>query len=143
MLRVYPERKDFTSDLCHGLPIAVTSHRGASAFNLSPVCGLNEGISSVQDYSYDREKISPYHYQVYLDENNILVDFAPSYQSGIYTFTYEGAANSQIILNTRNGYLFVDNEGIVVVSIWMIKQQSIFLWSQTVKRFPKVVCKME
>lgn len=112
MLRVYPERKDFTSDLCHGLPIAVTSHRGASAFNLSPVCGLNEGISSVQDYSYDREKISPYHYQVYLDENNILVDFAPSYQSGIYTFTYEGAANSQVILNTRNGYLFVDNEGI-------------------------------
>ena len=90
----------------------MTSHRGASAFNLSPVCGLNEGISSVQDYSYDREKISPYHYQVYLDENNILVDFAPSYQSGIYTFTYEGAANSQVILNTRNGYLFVDNEGI-------------------------------
>ena len=48
MLRVYPERKDFTSDLCHGLPIAVTSHRGASAFNLSPVCGLNEGISSMR-----------------------------------------------------------------------------------------------
>ena len=64
MLRVYPERKDFTSDLCHGLPVAVTSHRGASAFNLSPVCGLNKEIPSVRDYSYDREKISPYHFTV-------------------------------------------------------------------------------
>ena len=112
MLRVYPGRKDFTSDLCYGLPVAVTSHRGASAFNLSPVCGLNKEIPPVQDYSYDREKISPYHYQVYLDENDILVNFVPSYQSGIYTFTYEGIANSQIVLNTRNGYLFIDNEGI-------------------------------
>lgn len=112
MLRVYPERKDFTSDLCHGLPVAVTSHRGTSAFNLSPVRGLAEEIPSVQDYSYDREKISPYHYQVYLDEYDILVNFAPSYQSGIYTFTYGGTDNNQVVLNTRNGYLLIGDEGI-------------------------------
>ena len=36
MLRVYPERADFTSDLINGLPLITTSHRGSSAFNLSP-----------------------------------------------------------------------------------------------------------
>ncbi|MDR1408257.1 MAG: hypothetical protein LBJ23_09470, partial [Tannerella sp.] len=28
MLRVYPERSDYTSDLVRGLPVIVTSHRG-------------------------------------------------------------------------------------------------------------------
>ena len=34
MLRVYPERGDYTSDRVNGLPVVVTSHRGSSAFNL-------------------------------------------------------------------------------------------------------------
>src|SRR5659263_443815 len=33
ILRVYPERGDFTGDLLRGLPLVVTSHRGSSAFN--------------------------------------------------------------------------------------------------------------
>jgi len=37
MLRVYPEREDYTSDQIKGLPLIVTSHRGRSAFNLSAV----------------------------------------------------------------------------------------------------------
>src|SRR5512133_1978571 len=39
ILRVYPQREDFTGDLIKGLPIIVTSHRGSSAFNLSPFQG--------------------------------------------------------------------------------------------------------
>lgn len=35
MLRLYPARADFTSDTMDGLPMAVTSHRGKSAFSLS------------------------------------------------------------------------------------------------------------
>ncbi|WP_234406858.1 hypothetical protein [Prolixibacter bellariivorans] len=35
LLRVYPERADYTSVRLHGLPLEVTSHRGVSAFNLS------------------------------------------------------------------------------------------------------------
>lgn len=41
LLRVYPERGDFTGDRLHGLPLIVTSHRGSSAFNLSPSQGGN------------------------------------------------------------------------------------------------------
>lgn len=39
MLRVYPERADYTTDMLNGLPLIVTSHRGSSAFNLSPYQG--------------------------------------------------------------------------------------------------------
>ena len=43
MLRVYPERSDFTGELLHGLPLEITSHRGSSAFNLSPFQGDEKG----------------------------------------------------------------------------------------------------
>lgn len=39
MLRVYPERADFTADRINGLPLIVTHHREHSAFNLSVYCG--------------------------------------------------------------------------------------------------------
>lgn len=90
MLRVYPERADFTGDMLSGLPVIVTSHRGSSAFNLSPYQGEESGLKPVINYSYDHEKIYPYRYQVYLDDNNIDVDFAPSHQSAVYGITFEG-----------------------------------------------------
>ena len=34
MLRVYPERADYTSELLNGLPIIVTNHRERSAFKV-------------------------------------------------------------------------------------------------------------
>ena len=48
---------DFTSDRVNGLPVVVTSHRGSSAFNLSPVQG--EVSRPIVSYSYDLEKITP------------------------------------------------------------------------------------
>ena len=50
-LRVYPERDDFTGDLLNGLPLVVTSHRGSSAFNLSPFQGDEKDIKPVISYS--------------------------------------------------------------------------------------------
>jgi PBP1b-binding outer membrane lipoprotein LpoB len=35
MLRVYPERADYTSEYVNGLPVIVTNHRERSAFKLS------------------------------------------------------------------------------------------------------------
>ena len=39
MLRVYPERADYTSEYVNGLPVIVTNHRERSAFNLSVTAG--------------------------------------------------------------------------------------------------------
>ncbi|MDR1683160.1 MAG: GH92 family glycosyl hydrolase [Candidatus Symbiothrix sp.] len=110
MLRVYPERKDFTSEYIAGLPVIVTSHRGSSAFNISPIGELSGTFAPVINYTYDNELITPYRYSVYLNEAKVQVDFAPSHQSGLYRFTFEQNASNQLILNTRNGALkFIGN----------------------------------
>lgn len=105
MLRVYPERADHTGDRIHGLPLIITSHRGSSAFNLSPYQGTEDNMRSVVNYSYDQEKIAPYRYSVYLDEANIQVDYAPSHQAAVYSVHFENDASNYLILNTRRGEL--------------------------------------
>ena len=112
MLRVYPERVDYTSDQIAGLPVAVTSHRGSSAFNISPLSGTESPAKEVILYSYDREKVSPYRYSVYLDDENIQVDFAPSHQSGLYRFSFEKDNSNRLIINTGNGRLTSNANGI-------------------------------
>ena len=76
MLRIYPERDDFTSDQIEGLPVIVTSHRGNSAFNISPVNGKSPVSVPVKKYTYDNESITPYRYSVFLDEEDVNVDYS-------------------------------------------------------------------
>ncbi len=111
MLRVYPERGDFTGERVSGLPIAVTSHRGSSAFNLSPMQGEIGSVEAVGSYTYDNEKITPYGYSVVLDEAQTKVDYALSYQSGIYNLTFTQDSPVHISLNSRNGEIAVDGKG--------------------------------
>jgi len=104
-LRVYPERHDYTGDRLNGLPLVVTSHRGSSAFNLSPFQGDADRLQPVVAYSYDREVIKPYAYSVYLDEVHVDVDFAPSHQSALYQLEFEKDGPVSILVNSRNGAL--------------------------------------
>lgn len=112
MLRVYPERADFTSDRLFGLPLIVTSHRGKSAFNLSPMIKLPSDLKPVQLYSYDQEEINPYSYTVQLDQEDIKVDYAVSHQSGMYTFTFPTASNKYLQFNSHEGKLQWDGQGL-------------------------------
>ena len=112
MMRVYPERADFTGDRLGGLPLIVTSHRGSSAFNLSPYQGAESGLRPVVALSYDQEKLTPYRYQVYLDEQNVDVDFAPSRQSAVYSLTFENEAPSYLVFNSRRGEIEVNGNAV-------------------------------
>jgi predicted alpha-1,2-mannosidase len=105
LLRVYPERGDFTGDLLKGLPLVVTSHRGSSAFNLSPFQGEESDLNPVISYSYDQEKLTPYSYSVYLDEQQTEVRFGISHQSAIYEIDFSQDLPAYLILNSRNGAL--------------------------------------
>lgn len=106
MLRVYPERENFTGNTIGGLPLIVTSHRGSSAFNLSPFQGEISDMKSVVRFGYDNEVIKPYYYSVDLDDYNIHVDFAPSHQSAVYQINFnESGLPTYLIFNTRNGEL--------------------------------------
>lgn len=112
LLRVYPERGDYTSDRLFGLPLIVTSHRGRSAFNLSPMVKLPGGLKPVQLYSYDQEEIHPYAYSVLLDQENIQVDYALSHQSGMYTFTFPSTSTKYLQFNSQEGKLQWDGQGL-------------------------------
>ena len=102
LMRVYPERADYTTDQLKGLPLIVTSHRGKSAFNLSPNYG--DFSHPVIYYSYDHEKIQPYYYSVTLDEQDIDVKFVPSHQSALYEIDYNKAGQPcYLFLNSNKG----------------------------------------
>lgn len=112
MLRVYPQRDDFTGDRLHGLPLIVTSHRGKSAFNLSPYSGLLTNNGAVLSYSYDNEKLQPYAYSVYLDEANIEVAYAVSEQAAIYRFNFAKSGEAHLRFNANDGEVTWDGNGI-------------------------------
>ncbi|PPL01348.1 alpha-1,2-mannosidase, putative [Parapedobacter indicus] len=111
-LRVYPERHDYTGDRLRGLPLIITSHRGSSAFNLSPFQESTAALQPVVSYSYDNEDIRPYAYSVYLDEQQIEVGFAPSHQSALYQFDFERDESVFLAINSRNGTLKWDGKAL-------------------------------
>lgn len=124
MLRVYPERNDFTGDVLNGLPMMITSHRGSSAFTLSPIQSSKiESVKTVSQFSYDHEQIKPYYYEVLLDENQTKVRFAPSHQSAIYEVNFQDGDDNLLVLSTKNGHVSVNND---------IIQASQTLWNKTV-----------
>ncbi|MDO5570095.1 MAG: GH92 family glycosyl hydrolase [Bacteroidales bacterium] len=113
MLRVYPERNDYTSDQIHGLPMIVTSHRGSSAFNFSPVQCNESDLRNVTNFTYDNEIIHPYYYEVTLDENQTKVKFAPSHQSAIYNIEFSKDETSFLVFNSRNGSIAIDGNKVI------------------------------
>jgi len=112
MLRVYPERRDYTQVRLHGLPLVVTSHRGSSAFNLSPYQGEESALKPVIEYSYDQEKLTPYSYAVYLDEAEVQVDFGLSHQSAAYRLEFDRDEPVQLLLNSKRGKMNWDGEAV-------------------------------
>lgn len=112
MLRVYPNRADFTGDRLFGLPVIVTNHRENSAFILNVVSGNDRILKPIEEYSYDNEVIKPYYYNVYLDEENINVAFAPGHQSALYRISFEKEGSRYVVLTTRRGDLKVEGDRI-------------------------------
>lgn len=113
MLRVYPERENYTGNTLAGLPLIVTSHRGSSAFNLSPYQGDLNRAKSIIDFGYDNEVIKPYYYSVDLDDYNIHTEYALSHQSAIYYIDFNNSNEAAyLIVNTKNGELTSDKNSI-------------------------------
>ena len=105
MLRVYPERADYTTELLNGLPLIVTNHRERSAFNLSPYQG--ETLHPIITFNYDNEHLTPYSYEVELEDNRMKAEYALSHQAALYKITFEADKPAYIIVNSRNGSIHV------------------------------------
>jgi len=110
MMRIYPNRTDYTADIMRGLPVEVPSHRGGSPVSFSPTQAPDDKLRPVMEYSYDLEHITPYSWDVYLDEARIKMSYAPSSQSAIYSYKFEREGDVKIILSGRNGEFKVNDD---------------------------------
>ncbi len=141
MLRVIPSKKDYTSDRLNGLPIVTTSHRGSSAFSISPVSGNEIDLSPVYNYSYDQEKVTPYSWDVFLDDKNIEISYAVSHQSGIYYMDFEDSDAKYLLVNNRSGKIKTENgviTGFQVVSNEVTQNTTkIYLYLETEQKAVK------
>jgi predicted alpha-1,2-mannosidase len=98
MLKFSPQRSDFTSDLINGFSLD-------SRVSLYPYQGDDAGVAPSYRYYYDQEKITPYSYSVYLDDQQITVRFAPSRQSAMYEIEYGASGNAYMVINSSRGEL--------------------------------------
>jgi len=111
LVRVYPDRDDHAADRLNGLPVITTMHRERSAFKVCPFSGGGPVCLSPR-YSYDREKLTPYSYNVVLDEEGIGVAYAPSHQSAVYSFDFENPAAPSVVVSAFNGQLVADGSSL-------------------------------
>jgi predicted alpha-1,2-mannosidase len=112
MMRVSPSRRDYTEISVKGLPVILTSHRGRSAFSLSPFQGDECDLKPIISFSYDQEKLTPYSYSVYLDDQQIQVDFGLSHQSAAYNLKFEKEEPTYLVLNSSMGSMTWDGHAI-------------------------------
>ncbi|MDE5896015.1 MAG: glycoside hydrolase family 92 protein, partial [Muribaculum intestinale] len=117
MLRVYPERADYTSRLLNGLPVIVTNHRERSAFRINP--GHDGTMAAVKQYSYDNEYLTPYEFSVDIatpaGDDPMHVHYAVSNQSAIYDIDFESSEPGKpayIAVSTGSGRINVDGNHI-------------------------------
>ena len=100
MLRVYPERADYTSEYVNGLPVIVTNHRERSAFKLSVTAG--ENLRPVIPVSYDNEHLTPYGFDIDLEDGAVHADYAVSHQSAVYRIRFRDG-HGTLLLTSQNG----------------------------------------
>lgn len=106
LLRVYPARNDYTTELVNGLPVIVTNHRERSAFSISPT--QNADLKPVVACNWDNETITPYSFDIELADNSIRAQYAVSHQSAIYDITfYDADKDPYIVVNSAKGEMRV------------------------------------
>ena len=111
MMRIYPNRSDFSASIMNGLPVTVVRHRSASDMTFNPTQAADPEIKPVMQYSYDLEKITPYSWSVYLDEEKINVDYAPASQSAVYNFKFNKNGDAKLIISGRGSEVKMNTEG--------------------------------
>ena len=128
MMRVYPERADYTSEYLNGLPVIVTNHREKSAFK---IFASNEKITRADTLMcYDNEHITPYSFNVALNDGAIDVRYAVSHQSAMYELVSSRFIN--LSLSSGNGNVGFDGNGIWGVQI-LSGATKVYVYMQTLQ----------
>jgi len=106
LMRIYPTRSDYTTELLDGLPVVVTNHRERSAFRLSVT--QDEGLRPIIPVTWDQERITPYDYHVEVADNTIGVGLAVAPQSAVYEFEFfDPSRPATILVTTERGQMSI------------------------------------
>jgi len=105
MLRVYPERSDYTSEYVNGLPVIVTNHRERSAFKLGVTTGTE--LQPVIPVTYDNEHLTPYGFTIDLQDGAVHADYAVSHQSAVYRIRFRDGKGT-LLLTSSDGAVVLD-----------------------------------
>ena len=109
MLRMHPNKGDYTSDRIGGLPMNVPSHREGGVTLLKPFCGDEQVVDAKFRYRFDHEHTTPYHYSVFLDDFAIALEYAPSEHSAIMECTFEQEGDRFMMLSSYSeGEIFAE-----------------------------------
>jgi predicted alpha-1,2-mannosidase len=79
---------------------------------MSPFQGDETNLKPVIDFSYDQEKLTPYSYSVYLDDQEIQVDYGLAHQAAAYDLQFEKEAPAYLVVNTSDGKMNWDGSAI-------------------------------
>ena len=99
MLRVYPERADYTSEYVNGLPVIVTNHRERSAFKLGVTTG--DELRPVIPVTYDNEHLTPYGFGIDLQDGAVHADYAVSHQSAVYRIRFRDGKGTLLLTSGK------------------------------------------
>lgn len=110
MLRVFPVRADYTSELLDGLPVLVTNHRKPSALRLSVTQG--DELSPVIPMTYDNEHMTPYSFDVDVADGSASVRFAVAERSAVYNIRFNRPGPFTVLLTSMNGTVKVDGNAV-------------------------------
>ena len=111
LMRIYPTRGDYTTEMLDGLPMAVTNHRERSAFRLSVTQG--DELRPIVPVTWDNERVTPYDNQVQIADNTIDIHLSVSHQSAIYELSFRDTSKPvTITLFTENGKMQSDSRAV-------------------------------
>lgn len=94
MLRVFPCRREYTTELVEGLPLWVTNHRSQSELYI--------GFPGLR-LDWDNEHITPYSYETELAGSTIGVRYSASHQSAVYRLKFRGEGPVTLTVNAGSG----------------------------------------
>jgi len=104
MVRMYPERKDYRDDQITSFPLTTRKHRSDLLFNIMPVSGaVNEADKPISAWDQELEIAHPYYYSTWLEDYNIVTEFTPAAQAGIFKFTYQNKDTRKLFLSDLSG----------------------------------------
>ena len=105
MLRMFPVKKDYISDMVQGFPLQVTAHRRPGILQMKVASGkVKPNLwKKGMPIDHDLERVHPWLYSTYLIEDEIKVSFTPSKKSAIYKVDFpDGKQKNFLIKGTKD-----------------------------------------